>query len=104
MTRKVARLFQTEIEVPAAHDWRTTDTDEINKRRLRAQAELLRVVETGGAHPIFANFRVSSGSGMSYCVEIRSLRDHLYFCTCVDFRINGLGTCKHVEAVLHYLE
>jgi hypothetical protein len=22
----------------------------------------------------------------------------------VDFRINGLGTCKHVEAVLHYLE
>ena len=104
MNRKDARLSETGIEVPAAHDWRTTDTDEINKRRLRAQAESLRVTETGGAHPIFTNFQVSSGSGMSYCVEIRSLRDHRYFCTCVDFRINGLGTCKHVEAVLHHLE
>ena len=25
-------------------------------------------------------------------------------CDCVDFRINGLGTCKHVEAVLLHLE
>ena len=41
---------------------------------------------------------------MAYSVEIRSLREHLCFCTCVDFRINGLGTCKHVEATLHYLE
>ena len=24
--------------------------------------------------------------------------------TCVDFRINGLGTCKHTEAVLLHLE
>ena len=104
MNAKNARLAQTGIEVPAAHDWRTTDRDEINKRRLRAQAEPLRVTELGGDHLFFTNFRVSSGSGMSYSVEIRSLRDRLYFCTCVDFRINGLGTCKHVEAVLHYLE
>src|SRR5207248_5097158 len=25
-------------------------------------------------------------------------------CECVDFRINGLGTCKHVEAVLLHLQ
>ena len=37
MNRKVAPSAQPEIEVPAAHDWRTTDTDEINKRRLRAR-------------------------------------------------------------------
>lgn len=104
MNRKLAQLAQPEIELPAAHDWRTTDTDEINKRRRRAQIEPLRVTEMGGDHPIFANFRVSSGSGMAYCVEIRSLREHLCFCTCVDFRINGLGTCKHVEATLHYLK
>ena len=104
MNRKQARLAQPEIEVPAAHDWRTTDTDEINKRRLRARLEPLRVTEIGGDHPIFANFRVSSGSGMAYTVEIRSLRERLCFCTCVDFRINGLGTCKHVEATLHYLQ
>ena len=104
MNRKLAALSKPEIELPAAHDWRTTDTDEINKRRRRAQIEPLRVTEMGGDHPIFATFRVSSGSGMTYCVEIRSLRERLCFCTCVDFRINGLGTCKHVEASLHYLE
>ena len=104
MNRKQARVAQPEIEVPATHDWRTTDTDEINKRRLRARLEPLRVTEIGGDHPIFANFRVSSGSGMAYTVEIRSLRERLCFCTCVDFRINGLGTCKHVEATLHYLQ
>ena len=27
-----------------------------------------------------------------------------FACECVDFRINGLGTCKHVEAVLLQLE
>src|SRR5262249_31246846 len=27
-----------------------------------------------------------------------------FACDCVDFRINGLGTCKHVEAVLWHLE
>ena len=104
MNRKVAPSAQPEIEVPAAHDWRTTDADEINKRRLRARVEPLRITEIGGDHPIFANFRVSSGSGMAYTVEIRSLRERLCFCTCVDFRINGLGTCKHVEGTLHYLE
>ncbi len=100
MDRKTA----PEIDVPPAHDWRTTDKDEINKRRLRARVEPLHVSEMAGDHAIFANFRVSSGSGMSYAVEIRSLRERLFFCTCVDFRINGLGTCKHVEATLHYLE
>src|SRR2546428_5598858 len=104
MNPKLAPLPQPEIEVPAAHDWRTTDTDEINKRRIRARVEPLRVSEMGDDHPIFANFRVSSASGMAYSVEIRSLRERLCFCTCVDFRINGLGTCKHVEATLHYLE
>ena len=104
MERKTAPLSHAEIEVPPAHDWRTTDTDEINKRRLRARIEPLHVTDLDGDHPIFANFRVSSGSGMSYDVEIRSLRERLFFCTCVDFRINGFGTCKHVEATLHYLE
>jgi len=28
-----------EIKLPSPHDWRTTDTDEINKRRQRARDE-----------------------------------------------------------------
>src|SRR5260370_20029229 len=93
-----------EIEVPPAHNWRTTDEDEINRRRARAQAEDFRVSNSDPRHPIFSNFRVQSGSGLTYSVEIRDVRQRQFACDCVDFRINGLGTCKHVEAVLMHLE
>jgi hypothetical protein len=41
---------------------------------------------------------------MTYCVELRSVAERIFSCTCTDFRINGLGTCKHVESVLLHLE
>lgn len=100
---RAARTVQAKPSVPPAHDWRTTDADEINKRRQRAREESCRIVNTTPAHPIFSNFRVDSASGQSYSVEIRDLRSGQYGCTCVDFRINGLGFCKHVEAVRLHL-
>jgi hypothetical protein len=93
-----------EIKVPSPHDWRTTDVDEINKRRLRAREESFRIANLEPCHPIYSNFRVESGSTMTYSVEIRNLHERHFACDCVDFRINGLGTCKHVEAVLLHLE
>lgn len=99
-TRKTA----TKIEVPPASNWRTTDADEINRRRLRAQSESFQIHPQDGQHPIFSTFSVSSGSGRLYTVEIRSVFRKRFACTCVDFRINGLGTCKHIEATLLYLE
>src|SRR5258708_3922202 len=96
--------LNSEIEVPSPHDWRTTDADEINRRRLRAREESFRITNADPAHPIFSNFRVQSASGMTYSVEVRDLRQRHFACDCVDFRINGLGTCKHVEAVLLHLE
>jgi len=38
----------------------------------------------------------------SYQVQIRSLDQRLNYCTCPDLATNRLGTCKHIEAVLHY--
>src|SRR5713101_3449696 len=95
--------LSSEIEVPSPHDWRTTDADEINRRRLRAREESFRITNADAAHPIFSNFRVQSASGMTYSVEVRDLRQRHFACDCVDFRINALGTCKHVEAVLLHL-
>jgi hypothetical protein len=37
---------------------------------------------------------------MTYHAEIRDLATRQFSCTCTDFRINGLGTCKHIEALL----
>ena len=90
--------------MPSPHNWRTTDQDEINRRRERARTEDFKITNANPAHPIFSNFRVKSGSGLTYSVEVRDLRQRQFACQCVDFRINGLGTCKHVEAVLLYLQ
>src|SRR6266540_2645633 len=87
-------------KLPPAHDWRTTDTDEINKRRQRAREESFVITNATPAHPVFSNFRVKSASGLTYSVEVRDLARRQFACDCVDFRINGLGLCKHVEAVL----
>src|SRR5213076_1773934 len=92
-----------DIKIPSPHDWRTTDTDEINKRRLRARQESFNIANTDPQHPIFSNFRVKSASGLTYSVEIRDVRQRHFACDCVDFRANRLGTCKHVEAVLLHL-
>lgn len=89
---------------PPLHDWRTTDHDEIARRRQRAREEKPQVENRTPEHPVFSNFRVLSASGFSYDVEIRDLAERRFACTCVDFRTSGLGTCKHVEATLLQLE
>lgn len=90
--------------LPPATDWRTSDADEIKRRQVRAREEQARVVNLDPSHVIFSNYEVHSPSGQTYRVELRDLAARHQACTCTDFRINGLGTCKHVEAVLLYLE
>ena len=91
-------------EAPSVHDWRSTDDSEIERRRWRARTEAFRITNLDPRHPVLSNFRVGSGSGQEYSVEVRDVGRRQFHCQCVDFRINGLGTCKHVEAVLGHLE
>src|SRR3989441_35989 len=93
-----------QMKLRPPNDWRTTDCDETQRRRLRAQEESFAISNLDPQHPVFSNFRVKSGSGLIYSVEIRSIQERQFSCDCVDFRINGLGTCKHVEAVLLQLQ
>ena len=86
--------------LPPATDWRTTDADELAKRKLRAREERHRITNLDPAQPIFSNFEVRSPSGMTYRAEIRDVASRQFSCACTDFRINGLGTCKHIEAIL----
>ena len=59
------------------------------------------VVENLGNHPVFSDFRVTNPENNScYKVAIRSSNYDLNFCECMDFKTNGLGTCKHIEAIL----
>jgi hypothetical protein len=88
----------------ADEDWRTTDQEEVARRRLRALEEAPRITNRDPRHAVFSNFDVHSPSGVTYSVEIRGLPERQFSCECVDFNINGLGTCKHVEAVLTHLQ
>jgi len=84
--------------------WDTSDAEEIDLRVNRAIAEPMTITNLEPYERFFSTFEVdSAGSGMRYRVEIRSLTSRQNSCTCTDFRVNGLGTCKHVEAVLAHL-
>jgi hypothetical protein len=80
--------------------WLTSDDDEISLRRWRGRTEILSVKALEPDHPYFGTFRAQSASGGSYEVEIRSLTESANSCGCIDYRANGLGTCKHIEGTL----
>jgi len=85
---------------PAMQGWHSSDEEEIERRRWRGRTEIVAVESCETAHPHFGTFRVASGSGGSYEVEIRSLDRLENSCGCADYRVNGLGTCKHIEGVV----
>jgi len=88
----------------AGTGWQTSDDEELARRRERAASEPMEITALDPEEPFYGTFAVLSGvSGMPYQVEIRSLDELRNSCTCADFRVNGLGTCKHIEAVLNEL-
>lgn len=80
--------------------WHTSDAEEIEQRRRRAVEEAFAIEPLEPRQGLFGTFRVRSENAGEYDVEIRSLTDRLNSCGCPDHRVTGLGTCKHVEAVL----
>jgi hypothetical protein len=85
---------------PPLRGWRTTDADEVALRRWRGRTEIVAIEALEPNQPFFGTFRVQSGSGGFYEVEIRDLDGFNNSCGCIDHRANGLGTCKHIEGVL----
>ncbi len=84
----------------------STDTqreEQIERRRQRALEEITKVVNQG-EHPVFSTFAVASQSGQTYRVEVRALDDLQNSCTCADYKTNLIGTCKHIEGVLLFLQ
>ena len=51
---------------------------------------------------IWGDYMVQSGQN-HYRVAFRGVRSNRNYCACLDFRTSGLGTCKHIEAVINHL-
>ncbi|NOR13507.1 MAG: hypothetical protein GQ545_09665 [Candidatus Aminicenantes bacterium] len=89
---------------PSFRGWKTTDKEEIERRRLRASIEPISVEPLEPGQSFYGTFTVRSReSAKAYLVEIRSLIDLENSCQCIDYQTNGLATCKHIEAVLFHL-
>ncbi len=57
-----------------------------------------------GEHPVWSDFTVINPERNSrYRVALRGHEPGVNFCECMDFKTNGLGTCKHIEWALHKL-
>ena len=58
-------------------------------------------VKNVGDEPIFSDFEVfNPESGRTYRLAIRGAALGENYCSCPDFAVNTLGTCKHIEFVL----
>lgn len=75
--------------------------------RLRRQFALEQhfLVTNLGSHPVYSDFEISNPkSGKQYKVALRPPESGRNYCSCPDFAINTLGTCKHIEYAMHYLK
>ena len=72
--------------------------------RKKIAAEQRMSVKNVGAHPVFSTFKVKNpATDKTYRVVISGEALGINYCTCPDFSINTLGTCKHIESVLRRL-
>ncbi len=86
------------------HEFSGAVESAIELRAKRGRNEVL--AEHVDGQPWFGSWKASSITSSlafprSYRVNIRSIQKRSNICDCQDFAINQLGTCKHIEAVLH---
>src|SRR6266700_8178845 len=72
---------------------------QIAERRDRAIGTLLQVLKRPAGGP-WGDYTVKSASGRNYRVAMRGPGLFENYCSCPDFAVNTLGTCKHIEALL----
>ena len=94
---------QVQQKSPGFQGWNTTDAEEMERRRWRGLTDIVGVNSLEPEHPYFGTFRARSSGSASYDVEIRALTAAENSCSCPDWHVNGLGTCKHIEGVLERL-
>ncbi|MBV8552282.1 MAG: DEAD/DEAH box helicase [Acidobacteriaceae bacterium] len=73
--------------------------EQISERRLRAAKAIARILARPDGD-LYGDYSIKSTSGKTYRVALRGANLFENFCSCPDFAVNTLGTCKHIEALL----
>jgi uncharacterized Zn finger protein len=72
---------------------------QITERRERAAGAISKILKRPTGAP-YGDYSVQSASGKTYRLAMRGPGLFENYCSCPDFRVNTLGTCKHIEALL----
>lgn len=98
--RKKAVSYHKKPENMSMEEW------QIALRKQFAETLKLQVSKIdNGEHFVYTDYLVKSPStGNVYKIALRSNNNSLNFCSCLDFKLNGLGTCKHIEYLLLTLQ
>jgi SWIM zinc finger len=72
---------------------------QITERRERALGAIAKILKRPAGEP-YGDYSVKSASGKTYRLAMRGPGLFENYCSCPDFRVNTLGTCKHIEALL----
>lgn len=81
--------------------WATTDEDERKRREQRGRdATDISVKALERSLAPLGRYLVESGD-QHYSVEMRHLDQPVNTCSCPDFAVNQLGTCKHIELIIY---
>lgn len=81
----------------------TLESWQIALRQQFGRQQKFRLKNLGG-HPIFSEFEMTNPqTRRTYRVAIRGRNLGDNYCSCPDFAVNTLGTCKHIEFALHRL-
>jgi hypothetical protein len=97
-----ARFRPIKLKVSKLHKPDDLDLEEWQRllRKQFAEQQSFRLKNTGD-HPIFSEFSLANPvSGRTYKLAIRGDRPGDNYCSCPDYAINNLGTCKHIEFTL----
>lgn len=81
-----------------------SDAESIELRRKNAEVQAAKVTPQKDGEGVFGSYAVGSAQWETpYMVEIRELQKMSNSCSCGDYGMNRLGTCKHIERTLQYL-
>jgi SNF2 family DNA or RNA helicase len=77
---------------------------QIAERQARAADAIKRIIERPSEAAQYGDYKVKSSSGHTYRIALRGPGLFDNYCSCPDFAVNTLGTCKHIEAMLARLK
>jgi superfamily II DNA or RNA helicase len=73
--------------------------EQISARQERGKAAIARILARPAGQTL-GDYRVKAASGKVYRIALRGTGFFENFCSCPDFAVNTLGTCKHIEGLL----